>query len=223
MPARERHMKLSAASATLTAAIGLVFSPASSTFAEPSTPAPQDDCSDGAVETDGRDLATLTQVSLLDAIAAVRQQADGEVVEAELEGCHGAAGSNVWFEIAIVGDGALRELRVDASSGEVVGATDEAEDEDHGELARYMRVLRHAELSLEQLIASGQAVVNGTLVEAELEFDDGQPVAELVFANGRSLIEVEVEGRTGHITEIKLEGLEANDDDDDDHRHRGRC
>ena len=223
MPVRERRMKLSATTATLIAAIGLVFSPASNTFAEPSTPAPQDDCSDGAVELDSRDLAALTQVSLLDAIAAVRQQADGEVVEVELEGCHGATGSNVWFEVAIVGGGALRELRVDASSGEVVRATDEAEDEDYGELAGYTRALRHAELSLEQLIASGQAIVNGTLVEAELEFDDGQPVAELVFANGRSRIGVEVEGRAGHIIEIELEGLEANDDDDDDHRHRGRC
>ncbi len=186
-------------------------------------PAP-DDCGDNVAEMDGRDLAALTQMNLLDAIAAARRQSNGDVVEAELEGCQGATDSKAWFEIALVDQGALHEVRIDTTSGEVVSRADE---EELGELAGYTRVLRHTELSLEQLIASGQAVVNGTLIEAELEFDDGQPVAELVFANGRSLIEVEVEGRAGHIIEIELDELgrdddNDDDDDDDDHRHRRR-
>ncbi len=196
MRARERCLsRLTVPAIRFAAASVLVFSASGALAGQGGPIAAEDDCGDDAIEMDGRDLVTLARLSVVDAIAAAEQHTAGDAVEAELEGCQGAAGNHAWFEIALMDDGALREVRVDASNGDVIGTAED--DHDGGEFAGYARALRHSELSLEQLIASAQAVLNGTLVEAELEFDEGQPVAELLFANGPRVDRGRGRGKSG--------------------------
>lgn len=173
-----------------------------------------------AVDDDGdpRDLIGQAEVGLLDAIEKALGARSGKAVEAELEAEGDAGQRRLIWSVDVVHEGALFDVEVDARSGEVLGTEQE---DDAGELRNYREALRHSELDLATLVGRAMQVVHGHPAAAILEFDDGGPECEVLVVNGgRYLIEVEVEGRAGHLLELELaSGHEEESDDDDEHEH----
>ncbi|MCB9891536.1 MAG: hypothetical protein H6833_07805, partial [Planctomycetes bacterium] len=120
------------------------------------------------------------------------------------------------YTVAIVHGDDLYEVEVDAISGKVLEIE---EDDDEDEVAAYRNVLRHAELSLTQLVQHAQGVVKGHPVHAELEMEGKHPICDVAIANGRYLIDVELEARAGHVLELELASL---DEDEDEGHHHGK-
>jgi len=173
-----------------------------------------DDDDDGAV--DLREAAAGAKVSLSQVIGLALAARPGSVVEAELEVEGEGADKAVFYEVTIVGDDKqLYEVKLSPSDGAIVEQSVEDDLDDLRELRGYAQVLLHTERTLGQLVDGASALVKGQAVYAGLEFDDGGPECEVLVVNGRYLVEVELEGRAGHIVELELVGMQ--DDDDDEH------
>lgn len=111
-----------------------------------------------------------------------------------------------FFEVMIVsGAGELHEVRIDPRTAAVLAAEHATDDDEASELVMFREALRNSELALAELITSASGVISGKAVAATLEFEDGSPEADVLFVNGRCLIEVGVEARAGHVMEIELE------------------
>jgi hypothetical protein len=153
---------------------------------------------------DRRDLVANARFGLAEAIGRALKMQPGKAVEAELEGEVEAGKTSVFFEVMIVTpQGALVEVRLDPATGAQI-ETEDAEDESD-ELPGFARALRHAELDLATLVGRAEGVVKGFAVKAALEFEHGDPVCDVVVANSRWLIDVDLEARAGHLREIELE------------------
>ncbi len=166
----------------------------------------------------------LPAVDLATAAAAALKAQPGHIVSMELEASEDR--DYVVYEFDIVSRKGMFEVEVHGATGEVLES--EAEDDEDEELAAYRRVLRHSEKSLVELVASAQQLVHGRAIEAEFGIEDGQPVCEMVLANGRYRVEVEVEARAGHVIEIELidtlngeDEEEWGDDDGDEQDEEG--
>ncbi|MBK8978512.1 MAG: PepSY domain-containing protein [Planctomycetes bacterium] len=205
---------------------------------------------------DPRDAVLATKIELREAIRIALDARPGTAVEAELESTgdeheeaeeheegeeHEHEGGQLVYEIVILAGDELYEVTVDPQSGKVLG-NEEDDDAEEEEVAEFRRVLRHTEKSLAELVGAAQEVIHGKAVTAKLEIDDGQPVCEVVLAHSRYLIEVDVEGRAGHIVDLELydelggeegehHGRGGDEDDDEEaeedeehehpHGHRG--
>jgi uncharacterized membrane protein YkoI len=164
-------------------------------------------------EMDVRDAVAHAKISLVDAIQKALAAQPGRAVEAELEGEADDGEVEVSFEVLILtAGGELVEVEIDAADGSVL-EQEEAEDEED-ELPGIRAALRHSEHDLLTLVEKAAGYVKGIAVEAELEFDDGQPVCEVAFVNTRFVIEVEVEGRAGHLLEIEVRAEDAEGEDE---------
>lgn len=168
---------------------------------------------------DPRDGVKQATISLDKAIASALRGRSGRAVEASLECWRSGAGIETVYEIDLLTEtGTLLEVRVHPGTGEVLGTEEET---DEAEAASFARALRQSELTLAQLVETAGNLVKGQAVSASLEADDG-PECEVIFANGRYLIEADLEARAGHLIELELlkdwhdEDDDENDDGDDD-------
>jgi len=162
------------------------------------------------VELDVRDIAGDAAVSLQEAIAAALSARPGRAVEAGLEAEVGAEGRSFFYEIMVgTAAGDLHEVQVDPLSGVVQSDDRETEAEEMEELAQFRRVLRYSDRTIAELIASAERLAKGTPVAVEMEMEGVNPEADVLFVNGRHLIEVGVEARAGQVVKIELEGLSA--------------
>ena len=202
---------------SLAVAAGIPF--ATTTHVEPRT-APPAPVRAPAVdeELDVRDLALVAKVSLRDAIRAALDARPGRAVEAELEGERRDGRVVAHYSVTLLtAEHVVVEVEVDATSGAVLGV--EEEDDEAEERAAFVRVLRHAERSLEQLVEAAESFVKGTPVAAELEFEQRMPLCEVDFVHTRYVIEVEVEARACHLLEIELEEEEAEEEEAEGEEH----
>lgn len=157
----------------------------------------------GGRHLDVRDIASQAKISLREAIQKALVAQPGRAVEAELEGERTEHGVDVFFEVLVLdGEGELVEIRLSPVDGKVLSREEAEGDED--EIPEFASALRHGERNLEQLVAAAEAFVKGVPVKVSLEFEDRSPLAEVAFVNGRNVIEVEVEGRAGHLVGLAM-------------------
>ncbi|MFO1030778.1 MAG: PepSY domain-containing protein [Planctomycetota bacterium] len=157
----------------------------------------------GGQNLDVRDIASQARISLREAIQKSLVAQPGRAVEAELEGERTEHGVDVFFEVLVLdGEGELVEIRLSPVDGKVLSREEAEGDED--EIPEFASALRHGERNLEQLVAAAEAFVKGVPVKVSLEFEDRSPLAEVAFVNGRNVIEVEVEGRAGHLVGLAM-------------------
>ncbi|MCB1104734.1 MAG: PepSY domain-containing protein [Cephaloticoccus sp.] len=173
---------------------------------------------DGKASGDPRDFVGRAKIDAAQAIAIALKKQPGKAVEIELESEAKEGKTVVFWSVSILCDAGLMEFEVAADDGRII---EQELEKKAGELREFQEVLRHSELDLTTLIRKAEGYVKGQVVEGELEMDDGAPVAEFVFANGRCLIEVAIEARAGHLVELELKSPGASGEDDDDHEHRG--
>jgi uncharacterized membrane protein YkoI len=198
----------------------------------PDTRSPQPTRVEDEHEMDPRDVVQHAKISLRDAIARALAAQPGRAVEAELEGEADDGEIDVVYEVVVLTEnGELVEVLIDPKSGALrptvededddeAEEDDEAEDDDEDEIAGLRTALRHAEFDLATLIEKAESFVKGTPVAAELEFEDGSPLCEVAFVHTRYVIEVEIEGRAGHLIEVELrpetDGAERYEEEDED-------
>jgi len=171
---------------------------------------------------DPRDIVGKAKISLVDALQAALTARPGTAVEAELEGEVVDGATTVFFEVMVVGaDGTFYEVRLDPASGGIL--SDEAAGADElEELAEFREVLRHTELGLVALLGKAGEVVRGFPYKVGLELEHGQPLCEVKIANGRYLIDADLEARAGHLVELELaSGVEEEGDEEAGDEERG--
>ncbi|KAA3609436.1 MAG: hypothetical protein DWQ01_08875 [Planctomycetota bacterium] len=155
---------------------------------------------------DPRNLSPHSGIGLKAAIQRALSARPGMAVEAELEGEQVNGRLHVVYEVSVITpEHQLVEVLVDPKTGEILAQQPETEPDDVQELQRFENLLWHTELSLVQLIEKGEALLKASPVLAELDFENSQPLAEILFVQGRYLIECEVEARAGHVIELELE------------------
>lgn len=166
---------------------------------------------------DVRDIVSQAKISLRDAIQKALVAQPGRAVEAELEGERTERGVEVFFEVLVLdADGELVEVRLSPVDGKVLSREEAEGDED--EIPEFATALRHGERNLDQLVAAAESFVKGIPVKVSLEFEDRSPLAEVAFVNGRNVIEVEVEGRAGHLVGLAMaaEGREQHGEESEE-------
>jgi uncharacterized membrane protein YkoI len=110
------------------------------------------------------------------------------------------------FEVdfLIAGD-KVKEVEVDAVTGEVVGVEDD-EDEDADEIAEAKKVLQVSKVTFAQAIASArEKVKDGKAFSVELELENGKAIVEVELLSGSKVMKVEIDAATGKVLETKEE------------------
>lgn len=152
---------------------------------------------------DVRDILGFAKISLRDAIGKALAAQPGRAVEADLEGEYEDEKLEVFFEVMVLtADNELVQVILDPQTG-AVREREEA-DEDEDEIPGFQAALRHSEHDLGKLVEAAESFVKGTPVGASLEYEHGTPVCNVAIVNTRYVIDVEVEGRAGHLVEVEL-------------------
>ncbi|MCB9886472.1 MAG: PepSY domain-containing protein [Planctomycetes bacterium] len=180
---------------------------------------------------DVRDIVGAAKISLRDAIAKALAAQPGRAVEADLEGEFEGEKLDVFFEVMVLTAGnELVQVTLDPQTG-AVREREEA-DEDAHEIPGFQAALRHSERDLGQLVQAAESFVKGTAVSASLEYEGGMPVCDIAIVNTRCVIDVEIEGRAGHLIEVELrreaverehdeEAVEREHDEEGEHAEKG--
>ena len=85
--------------------------------------------------------------------------------------------------------------------------------------AEWKEVMAKAKISLVDAIQMAEKKTGGVAIEAEIEFEDGKVIMEVVVLEAGKrpkLVEVELNGETGAIIETEEVGDDDDDDEDDD-------
>ncbi len=136
------------------------------------------------------------KITLAQAIeTAQKEVAGGKVVEAGLE----AEKDAVYYEVGVLGGEAIKEVKVDAATGKVLGAKDEEADQDEAkELAEAKQALGEAKLNFAQALESaGKEIKDGKPFKIELEMKDGKPVYDVVLLQGEKAMKVVLDAVSG--------------------------
>jgi len=172
---------------------------------------------DEVEELDLRDVAPYAKISLSKAVELALAAQPGMAVEAGIEGEVDEGELAVFFEVMVVGqDRQLYEVKLAPADGKLLSKSIENGAEERAELREFREALRHTERSLVQMIASAEGLVHGQAVSAALEMEEYGPECEVQLAQGRYLVEVDVEGRAGHIVGIELAGYDEHEGGDAD-------
>lgn len=154
-------------------------------------------------ELDVRDIVQHAKIPLREAIQRALAAHPGTAVEADLEGERTGAEVEVFFEVLLLdANGELTEVKISPSDGRVLAVSDAEDDE--SEAPEFAAAVRHSERSLELLAGAAEAFVKGVAVKASIKFESGSPIAEVRVANGRHLIDAQMEGRAGHLVGLSL-------------------
>ena len=167
------------------------------------------------------------KITLAPAIeSAQKEVAGGKIVEAGLEVEKDAA----FFEVVVLSCEVVKEVKVDAATGKVLGVKDEKPDEDEAkELVETKQALAAAKLSFAQALEqAGIEVKDGKAFKVELELKGGQPIYEVVLLRGDKVMKAAVDAASGKIAKVedKKRGEQKEDDEDEEDEegeHRGHA
>jgi uncharacterized membrane protein YkoI len=155
------------------------------------------------------------KITLAQAIqTAQKEVAGGRMLEAELAWDK----APVCFEAKLlVGDPAggagaparVKEVKIDAASGKVLGIEEEKlDEEDTEELAETQRSLDAAKITFAAAIeAAEREVKGGKAIGTELEEEDGRPSYTVTLLQGDKVMEAEIDAVSGKVTKTAEEPL----------------
>ncbi|MYR45274.1 PepSY domain-containing protein [Streptomyces sp. SID5910] len=157
---------------------------------------------DGAAQRGDDDArVTSVKVSAGDAIASALKKAPGTAVSAELDVADGDdAGERTAWEVDVLsGDGTWHSVRIDPSSGKVLGSQTDDEDD----TAEVRAALKGT--SVDAAEAARAASGHGTVTSVELDDDgdhgDGKPAWEVeTHASGKAEQDWRVDAKSGKVT-----------------------
>jgi len=160
---------------------------------------------------------------------AQKEVAGGKAIEVDLE----VEKDSAFYEIVVLSGDAVREVKVDAVSGKILGVKDEKPAADEAEeLAAAKKALAAAKLTFAQALENaGKEVKGGQAFKAELGMKGDQPVYQVVLLQGDKVMQASVDAVGGKLLEIaerrpraeQKEKEEEEENEDEDHEgHEGK-
>lgn len=149
--------------------------------------------------------AVQSKISLKQAIAIGNKTVKGDIISVEFDQNDYLAGAN--YEIKTIASNTEYEIKVDANTGKVTSTKQEKLDSE--DIAEY-NALKQAKTSLTQALQKAAQTINGTVIEAEFDMNNGMPVYETKVAKGNQVHRVIIDSMTGKVISNQLQ---AADDD----------
>lgn len=144
--------------------------------------------------------AAQSKISLEQAITIGNKTIKGDVVSADFDRYNHSTGGN--YEINIVANNIEYEVKVDANSGKVLSSKqDRLDKEDRAEY----RAMKQAKVSLNQAMQKATQNVNGKVIKAEFDIDNGKSVYEIKVAKGNEIHKIVVDSMTGKTISSRLD------------------
>jgi len=159
------------------------------------------------------------KVSAGDAVASALREAPGTAVSAELDDEDGDDDGEraAWEVDVLAGDGTWHSVRIDPSSGKVLGSQTESED-DTDDTAEVRAALKGT--SVDAAEAAKAAAGHGTVTSVELDDDDhggGRAAWEVdTRTSGKAEQDWRVDGKTGKVTADRPDDSGSDDSDGSD-------
>lgn len=150
--------------------------------------------------------AAQSKISLEQAIAIGNKTIKGDLVSVEFDQNGYSAGGK--YDVKIIARNTDEyTLRIDADTGKVLSAKQEQLDKD--DIAEY-EAMKQAKVSLTQAMQKATQNVNGKIIKAGFDVDNGKSVYEIKVAKGNQIHKIVVDSMTGKVISSRLE---SSDDD----------
>lgn len=150
--------------------------------------------------------AAQSKISLEQAIAIGNKTIKGDLVSVEFDQNGYSAGGK--YDVKIIARNTDEyKLRIDADTGKVLSAKQEQLDKD--DIAEY-EAMKQAKVSLTQAMQKATQNVNGKIIKAGFDVDNGKSVYEIKVAKGNQIHKIVVDSMTGKVISSRLE---SSDDD----------
>ena len=149
--------------------------------------------------------AAQSKISLEQAIAIGQKTIKGDLVSAKFDqNGYSASGK---YDVKFIAHNTEYKLRVDADTGKVLSAKQEKLDKD--DIAEY-KAMKNSKVSLAQAMEKATQDVNGKVIEAGFDVDNGKSVYEIKVAKGNQIHKIVIDSMTGKVISSRLE---SSDDD----------
>ena len=149
--------------------------------------------------------AAKSKISLEQAIAIGQKTIKGDLVSAKFDQNGYSAGGK--YDVKFIAHNNEYKLRVDADTGKVLSAKQEKLDKD--DIAEY-KAMKNSKVSLAQAMEKATQNVNGKVIEAGFDVDNGKSVYEIKVAKGNQIHKIVIDSMTGKVISSRLE---SSDDD----------
>ena len=149
--------------------------------------------------------AAQSKISLEQAIAIGQKTIKGDLVSAKFDQNGYSAGGK--YDVKFIAHNTEYKLRVDADTGKVLSAKQEKLDKD--DIAEY-KAMKNSKVSLAQAMEKATQDVNGKVIEAGFDVDNGKSVYEIKVAKGNQIHKVVIDSMTGKVISSRLD---TSDDD----------
>ena len=141
-----------------------------------------------------------SKISLEQAIAIAHRTVKGDLISAEFDQNDYMKGGE--YEVKFITNGMEHEVKIDVISGKVLKTKQEKLDAD--DLAEY-EALKQAKISLTQAMQNATQSINGKIIEAEFDFDNGILAYEIEIAKGMEIHKLVIDSINGQVTSIQLD------------------
>ena len=149
--------------------------------------------------------AAKSKISLEQAIAIGQKTIKGDLVSAKFDQNGYSAGGK--YDVKFIAHNTEYKLRVDADTGKVLSAKQEKLDKD--DIAEY-KAMKNSKVSLAQAMEKATQNVNGKVIEAGFDIDNGKSVYDIKVAKGNQIHKVVIDSMTGKVISSRLD---TSDDD----------
>ena len=149
--------------------------------------------------------AAQSKISLEQAIAIGNKTIKGDLVSAEFDQNSYSKGGR--YEVKFIANNTEYKIRIDADTGKVLSAKQgKLYKED---IAEY-KAMKQAKVSLNQAMEKATQNINGKIIEAGFDVDNGKSVYEIKVAKGNQIHKMVIDSVTGKVVSSRLE---RSDDD----------
>lgn len=149
--------------------------------------------------------AAQSKISLEQAIAIGNKTIKGDLVSAEFDQKGYSAGGK--YDVKFIANNTEYKIRIDADTGKVLSAKQDQLDRE--DMAEY-KAMKQAKVSLNQAMEKATQNINGKIIEAGFDVDNGKSVYEIKVAKGNQIHKMVIDSVTGKVVSSRLE---RSDDD----------
>lgn len=149
--------------------------------------------------------AAQSKISLEQAIAIGNKTIKGDLVSAEFDQKGYSAGGK--YDVKFIANNTEYKIRIDADTGKVLSAKQDQLDRE--DMAEY-KAMKKAKVSLNQAMEKATQNINGKIIEAGFDVDNGKSVYEIKVAKGNQIHKMVIDSVTGKVVSSRLE---RSDDD----------
>ena len=149
--------------------------------------------------------AAQSKISLEQAIAIGNKTIKGDLVSAEFDQKGYSAGGK--YDVKFIANNTEYKIRIDADTGKVLSAKQDQLDRE--DMAEY-KAMKQAKVSLNQAMEKATQNINGKIIEAGFDVDNGNSVYEIKVAKGNQIHKIVINSMTGKVISSRLE---SSDDD----------